>query len=225
MQNFGTLDCTHGRLRQIFDVFHFLKKISKFYRRVSINFKIYKIWVHSFIWQLTKHVHAKFQLSSFCLDGLRQILTIFQENFRNQVPHLRRLRYRRYKVNPMTGPQCSKLVFLGIWKVLKREIISIIFFLLATSGIWGKYWFRVGKSFFCRRISLFPSVTRRCKTKLVSRLKPPPKKLKNWDFGSCSILGQIDTETQNFFFFLSSCHTNFWFLTHFHAYKILHASI
>jgi hypothetical protein len=38
--------------------------------------------VCNFILNLAKHVHAKFQLSSFYPDGLRQIFTIFQENIR-----------------------------------------------------------------------------------------------------------------------------------------------
>jgi hypothetical protein len=48
-----------------------------------------------------------------------------------------------------------------------------------------------------------PYVMRRgrchCKTKFVSCLQPPPQKLESWNFGSRSLLGQLDAlHTQNF---------------------------
>jgi hypothetical protein len=64
--------------------------------------------------------------------------------------------------------------------------------------------------------------------KFVSRLQPPPQKLESLNFGSRCFLGQLDAlHTQNFdkLFFSGSCHTHFWFSTHFDAHKILHASI
>jgi hypothetical protein len=83
-------------------------------------------------------------------------------------------------------------------------------FLLATYGIWGKYWFTVEKNeknLFIKtcfeRKKKFPSVTRRCrcrcKTKFVSILQFPPYKFESWIFGSQSLLGQLDAlHTQNF---------------------------
>jgi hypothetical protein len=44
-----------------------------------------------------------------------------------------------------------------------------------------------------------PSVTRRCWTKFVSTLQKSPWKLESWNFGSRTILGQLDAlHTQNF---------------------------
>jgi hypothetical protein len=68
-------------LRQIFD--HFWRKFQDFsWKLFSKLKKKIQTWVCNFILNLAKLVHAKFQLSSFYPDGLRHILTIFEENFR-----------------------------------------------------------------------------------------------------------------------------------------------
>jgi hypothetical protein len=91
-------------------------------------------------------------------------------------------------------------------------------FLLATYGIWGKYWFNVEKNekkkfadlnflgLFMNDLSnkKNPSVTRRCRRrrrsyKFVSHLQLPPYELESWNSGFRGHSGQLDVpHTQNF---------------------------
>jgi hypothetical protein len=73
--------------------------------------------------------------------------------------------------------------------------VLIVFYL--PHRIWGKYWFSDGKNKMKKNmiwaIKMFLSVTRRCRSqKFVPHLQPPPYKLESWNFGSRSILGQLD---------------------------------
>jgi hypothetical protein len=67
-------------------------------------------------------------------------------------------------------------------------------------------WFLRFSTFYGKKHDLsdkkIPSVTRRCRCRrslFFPHLEPPPYKLEFWNFGSSSILGQIDVpHTQNF---------------------------
>jgi hypothetical protein len=70
--------------------------------------------------------------------------------------------------------------------------------------------FRLKNIIWAKKI--FPSVTRRCWTKFVLTLQKSPWKLERWNFGSRSILGQLDAlHTQNFEIWhrKGTSHTNF----------------
>jgi hypothetical protein len=53
---------------------HFWRKFQDFSGQLFSKFKKFQTWVSHFIFYLAKHVHAKFQFSSFNPDRLRQIL-------------------------------------------------------------------------------------------------------------------------------------------------------
>jgi hypothetical protein len=54
-----------------------------FQKNSQTKFKIIQILVNCLMLQLSKHVHTKFQLSSFYPDGLRQIFDHFSSKFQN----------------------------------------------------------------------------------------------------------------------------------------------
>jgi hypothetical protein len=54
-----------------------------FQKNSEANLKIIRIWICCFMLQLSKHVHAKFQLSSFYPDGFRNFFDIFSRKFQS----------------------------------------------------------------------------------------------------------------------------------------------
>jgi hypothetical protein len=56
-----------------------LKKILGFFRKTPKRIQNKSKFEYAILYNLAKHVHAKFQLSSLYPDGLRHI---FEENFR-----------------------------------------------------------------------------------------------------------------------------------------------
>jgi hypothetical protein len=60
----------------------FQENFRVFQENSSANFEKVKFLVLTYICQLATHVYAKFQLSSFYPDGLRQILDLFQGKFK-----------------------------------------------------------------------------------------------------------------------------------------------
>jgi hypothetical protein len=66
---------------EFFDIFS--KQKFSFSENSEANSEKLQIWVRSFMCQLAKHIHAKFQLSGFYPDGLRQIFDIFYQNLSN----------------------------------------------------------------------------------------------------------------------------------------------
>jgi hypothetical protein len=67
-------------LEQIFDIFP--GKFMIFHQILKKSFKNFQNQASKFMYQLAKHVHAKFHLSSFHPDGLRQIWTFLQEKLK-----------------------------------------------------------------------------------------------------------------------------------------------
>jgi hypothetical protein len=65
------------------DFFQKVQKVLNFSENSSANFQKFQIWVCSFKVGLLKHVHAKFRLSSFHPDGLRNFVDIFLRKFQN----------------------------------------------------------------------------------------------------------------------------------------------
>jgi hypothetical protein len=101
------------------------------------------------------------------------------------------------------------------WRIFSRWRLS---FLLATYGIWAKFWFRVEKKkimvdfhvlglfmamiwakfFFRLSRAVAVALLLLLNAKFVPRLKPRPQDLESWNFGSRSHLGQFDVlHTQN----------------------------
>jgi hypothetical protein len=76
MHNVNSLACTQTDLDKFLTIF-------------EENFKIFQenSWVYNFIFNLAKHVHAKFQLSSLYPDGLRQ----FFFNFKKKVSFFKKI--------------------------------------------------------------------------------------------------------------------------------------
>jgi hypothetical protein len=66
---------------KLFDIFS--RKFQNFSENSFLNFQKFQIWVCSFKFEIVNHVHAKFQLSSFYPDGLRQIFDYFSSIFQN----------------------------------------------------------------------------------------------------------------------------------------------
>jgi hypothetical protein len=68
-------------LRHTFD--HFWKKNRIFQENSLANSKKIQTWVSNCIFNLAKHVHAKFKLSSLYLDGLRLIFYLFSRKIQD----------------------------------------------------------------------------------------------------------------------------------------------
>jgi hypothetical protein len=76
MQNFSSLACTQTDLDNFFTFFE--ENFRIFQENSSANSNnSKKFQTCNFILNLAEHAHAKFQLSSFYPDGLRQILDHF----------------------------------------------------------------------------------------------------------------------------------------------------
>jgi hypothetical protein len=81
MQNFGSLACTQTDIDTILTIFE--ENFRIFQENSLANSKKLQTWVHNFILNLAKYVHAKFQLSSLFPDGLRQIFDYFWRKFQD----------------------------------------------------------------------------------------------------------------------------------------------
>jgi hypothetical protein len=75
MQNFSSLVCIQTDLDTFLTIFE--ENFRIFQENSSANSKKIQTWVCNFILNLAKHVHAKFQLSSFYPDGLGHIFVHF----------------------------------------------------------------------------------------------------------------------------------------------------
>jgi hypothetical protein len=80
MPHFSSLPATQTHLENFLA---FFQEIFRVFQENSLaNSKKFQTLVCNFILYLAKHFLAKFQLSSFYPDGLRQIFDHFEENFR-----------------------------------------------------------------------------------------------------------------------------------------------
>jgi hypothetical protein len=75
MPSFSSLPATQTDLDKFLTFFQ--ENFRVFQENSLADFKKVKFLVLTFICQLTTHVHAKFQLSSYYPDGLRQIFDLF----------------------------------------------------------------------------------------------------------------------------------------------------
>jgi hypothetical protein len=81
MQNFSSLSCTQTDLIKFLTIFEENSRI--FQENTKANSKNFQIWVCNFLFNLAKHVHAKFQLSSLYSDELKQIFELFSRNIQD----------------------------------------------------------------------------------------------------------------------------------------------
>jgi hypothetical protein len=79
MPNFSSLPATETDLDKFLTFFQ--ENFRVFQEKSLANFKKIKFLVLTYICQLATHVHAKFQLSSFYPDGLRQIFDLLNSSF------------------------------------------------------------------------------------------------------------------------------------------------
>jgi hypothetical protein len=81
MPNFSSLPATQTLLDKFLT---FLQENFRVFQENSLaNFKKVEFSVLTYICQSATHVHAKFQLSSFYPDGLRQIFDLFSRKIQD----------------------------------------------------------------------------------------------------------------------------------------------
>jgi hypothetical protein len=66
----------------------FQENFRVFQKNSSANFEKVKFLVLTYICQLATHIHAKFQLSSFYPDGLRQIFDLFSRKIQDFIKEI-----------------------------------------------------------------------------------------------------------------------------------------
>jgi hypothetical protein len=81
MQNFSSLACTQTDLDIFLTIFD--ENFRIFQENSSANSEKFQTRVFYFISNLAKHVHVKFQLSSFYPDGLTQIFDFFSRKYQD----------------------------------------------------------------------------------------------------------------------------------------------
>jgi hypothetical protein len=81
MPNFSSLPATQTDLDKFLTFF--LENFRVFQENSEAYFKKVRFLVLTYICQLATHVHAKFQLSSFYSDGLRQICDLFSRKIQD----------------------------------------------------------------------------------------------------------------------------------------------
>jgi hypothetical protein len=81
MPNFSSLPATQTDLDKFLTIFQ--ENFRVFQENSEANFEKVKFLALTFICQLATHVHAKFQLSSFYPDGLRQIFNLFSRKIQD----------------------------------------------------------------------------------------------------------------------------------------------
>jgi hypothetical protein len=75
MQNISSLVCTQTDLDTFLTIFE--ENFRIFQENSLANSIKFQTWVSHFIFNLAKHIHVEFQLSSLYPDGLRQIFDHF----------------------------------------------------------------------------------------------------------------------------------------------------